>query len=83
MASSPVVVSFIVPISENLGERPMLWVHRCFCEQEDVRLVEVKNSDEAIRRRAIVSSFLGVACEDRDIRCGWGHRWVEGVVFGS
>ena len=61
----------------------MVWVHRCFREQEDVRFVEVKNSDQVGERRAIVFSFLVVECEDRDIRGGWGHRWMEEVVVKS
>ena len=40
-----VVMSFVLPVAADIGECPVVCVHRRFCEQEDVRFVEVKDSD--------------------------------------
>ena len=43
--SSPGYSGILVAIAENLDERPVVWMNMCFREQEDVRFMEVKNSD--------------------------------------
>ena len=40
-----VVMSFVTHVTKDVSERPVVWVHRCLREQEDVWFVEVKNSD--------------------------------------
>ena len=44
--------------------------------------MEVKYGDQVGKRRAIVSRYLGVECENRDLRYGWGYLWLAEVVVG-
>jgi hypothetical protein len=38
-------MSFVVPVAEDMGDCPVVWVHKCFCEHDDVQFVKVKDSD--------------------------------------